>query len=64
MRNAGGTHAFLSFIEHTSDRYVIGLVVASAGKMAPVALLLVSCVLYLLRSMYAEAITALPMNGA
>ena len=36
---------------------------AAAGKMAPVALLLVSCVLYLLRFMYAEAITALPMNG-
>lgn len=29
--------------------YVVGLVTVSAGKMAPVALLLVSCVLYLIR---------------
>lgn len=47
----------------SSCLYVVGLVVAAAGKMAPVALLLVSCVLYLLRFMYAEAVTALPMNG-
>lgn len=48
----------------SSCLYVIGLVVAAAGKMAPVALLLVSCFLYLLRFMYGEAISALPMNGA
>jgi hypothetical protein len=48
----------------TKNSYVVGLVVASAGKMAPVALLLVSFLLYLLRFMYSEAITALPMNGS
>lgn len=48
----------------SSCLYVVGLVVASAGKMAPLALLLVSLVLYLLKAMYGEAITALPMNGA
>lgn len=47
----------------SSCLYVIGLVVSASGKMAPVALLLVSCFLYLLRFMYGEAISALPMNG-
>lgn len=47
----------------SSCLYVVGLVTMSAGKMAPLALLLVSCLLYGLRFLYAEAITALPLNG-
>lgn len=35
----------------------------AAGVMAPVALLLVSLMLYLFRSVYGEVGTALPMNG-
>lgn len=40
-----------------------GLVTCSAGKAAPLCLVLVSVVLYLFRWIYGEAVTAIPMNG-
>eukprot|EP00959_Pyramimonas_sp_CCMP1952_P122414 2559201-Pyramimonas_sp.AAC.1 len=40
-----------------------GLVATSAGKVAPLCLLLVSMVLYLFRWIYGEAILAIPLNG-
>lgn len=47
----------------SSVLYVSGLVTTVAGKMAPLALLLVSMVLYLFRSIYSEVVTTIPMNG-
>ncbi len=40
-----------------------GLVTLSAGKLAPLCLLLVCFVLYLFRGIYSETVTALPCNG-
>lgn len=47
----------------SSVLYVSALCAAQAGALAPVVLLLVSGVLYLFRSVYAEVGSALPMNG-
>ncbi|RYZ77769.1 MAG: APC family permease [Proteobacteria bacterium] len=47
----------------SSCLYVSGLAIATAGVMAPFALLLVSFTLYLFRKIYAEVGSALPMNG-
>jgi hypothetical protein len=43
--------------------YCTGLVAAQAGVWAPLCMLLVSTTLYLFRSIYGEAVTALPLNG-
>ncbi len=47
----------------SSCLYVSALSILYAGKLAPVALLLVVGVLYLFRSIYAEVVGALPLNG-
>jgi amino acid transporter len=47
----------------SSVLYVSALCAAQAGVLAPVVLLIVSGVLYLFRSVYAEVGSALPMNG-
>jgi len=47
----------------SSCLYVSALSVVYAGKWAPVALLIVSAVLYLYRAIYAEVVGALPLNG-
>jgi amino acid transporter len=47
----------------SSTFYVSGLVTLSAGKLAPLCLLLVGFVLYLFRGIYHETIMALPCNG-
>ncbi|CAI5728315.1 unnamed protein product [Hyaloperonospora brassicae] len=43
--------------------YSSGIVAAKAGKLTPVAQLLVALVLFLFRSIYEEAVTAVPLNG-
>jgi len=43
--------------------YMAGPCISRAGCMAPVSVFIVSCVLYLFRSIYGEAVTALPLNG-
>ncbi len=47
----------------SSCLYVSALAILYAGPMAPVALLLVSAVLFLYRRIYAEVVGALPLNG-
>lgn len=47
----------------SSCLYVSALAVLYAGPLAPVALLLVSAVLYLYRRIYGEVVGALPLNG-
>lgn len=47
----------------SSCLYVSALAILYAGKLAPLALLLVVGVLYLFRSIYAEVVGALPLNG-
>lgn len=47
----------------SSTFYVSGLVTLSAGKLAPLCLLLVGLVLYLFRGIYHETVMALPCNG-
>ena len=47
----------------SSTFYVSGLVTLSAGKLAPLCLLLVGIVLYLFRGIYHETVMALPCNG-
>jgi amino acid transporter len=47
----------------SSCLYVSALAIVYAGRWAPVALLMVAGVLYLYRSIYAEVIGALPLNG-
>lgn len=47
----------------SSTFYVSGLVTLSAGKLAPLCLLLVGFVLYLFRGIYHETVMALPCNG-
>jgi amino acid transporter len=47
----------------SSCLYVSGLAIASAGILAPIALLLVSFTLYLFRKIYSEVGSALPLNG-
>jgi amino acid transporter len=47
----------------SSCLYVSALAILYAGKWAPVALLIVAAVLYLFRSIYAEVVGALPLNG-
>ena len=43
--------------------YCTGLVANQAGVWAPLCMVLVSITLYLFRSVYGEAVTALPLNG-
>ncbi|GAA4467986.1 hypothetical protein GCM10023156_58600 [Novipirellula rosea] len=43
--------------------YVSALAIGYAGRWAPVCLLLVAATLYLFRSIYAEVVGALPLNG-
>ena len=47
----------------SSCLYVSALAIIYAGKWAPLVLLLVAGVLYLYRSIYAEVVGALPLNG-
>lgn len=47
----------------SSCLYVSALAIVYAGKLAPVALLMVAAVLFLFRSIYAEVVGALPLNG-
>lgn len=47
----------------SSCLYVSALAIAYAGIWAPICLLLVSGTLYLFRSIYAEVVGALPLNG-
>ena len=47
----------------SSVLYTAGICTTYAGKLAPVALALVSCMLYLFRFVYAEVVTAMPVNG-
>ncbi|MCA9188213.1 MAG: APC family permease [Pirellulaceae bacterium] len=47
----------------SSCLYVSGLAIAAAHKIAPISLLIVAAVLFLFRSIYAEVVGALPLNG-
>ena len=47
----------------SSCLYVSALAILAAGRWAPVALLMVAGLLYLFRSIYAEVVGALPLNG-
>lgn len=47
----------------SSCLYVSALAIVYAGRWAPVVLLMVAGVLYLFRSIYAEVVGALPLNG-
>lgn len=47
----------------SSCLYVSGLCAATAGRLAPIALLAVGMMLYLFRAIYGEVGTALPVNG-
>ncbi|CAK4745518.1 hypothetical protein LEN26_016727 [Aphanomyces euteiches] len=47
----------------SSCLYVSGLVASRAGKLAPVALVIVAGILYLYRFIYGEVVNAIPMNG-
>lgn len=52
------------FFAHTTANPIQGgLCIASAGAFAPISILLVVALLYLFRSVYAEVVTALPLNG-
>jgi len=47
----------------SSCLYVSSLSIIAAGQWAPVSLLIVAAVLYLFRTIYAEVVGALPLNG-
>ncbi len=47
----------------SSCLYVSALTIFAAGRLAPLVLLIVAAVLYLFRSIYAEVVGALPLNG-
>jgi len=47
----------------SSCLYVSALSIMHAGKMAPVALLMVAAVLFVFRKIYGEVVGALPLNG-
>ena len=47
----------------SSCLYVSALAIVAAGKIAPIALLMVAAVLFLFRKIYAEVVGALPLNG-
>ena len=47
----------------SSCLYTGGICAGYAGSLAPVALFLVSVMLYFFRSVYAEVVTAMPING-
>jgi amino acid transporter len=47
----------------SSCLYVSALCAAQAGALAPVVLLIVAALLYLYRKIYAEVLSALPLNG-
>jgi hypothetical protein len=47
----------------SSCLYTAGICAGNSGKMAPLSLLLVSFMLYFFRFVYAEVVTAMPING-
>ena len=47
----------------SSCLYVSALAIVYAGRLAPLALLMVAAVLFLFRKIYAEVVGALPLNG-
>ncbi|MEJ2108451.1 MAG: APC family permease [Acidobacteriota bacterium] len=47
----------------SSCLYVAAICTAYAGRLAPLCLLLVACLLYLYRKIYGEVVGALPLNG-
>lgn len=47
----------------SSCLYTGGICAGYAGKLAPVALVLVAAMLYIFRSIYSEVVTAMPING-
>jgi len=47
----------------SSCLYVSSLAILHAGKLAPLVLIIVAAVLFLFRSIYAEVVGALPLNG-
>ncbi|KAL4162940.1 hypothetical protein PRNP1_003472 [Phytophthora ramorum] len=47
----------------SSVLYTASSVAAKSGKLMPIPLLLVSCVLFFFRFIYEEVVTAIPMNG-
>ncbi len=47
----------------SSCLYVSALCIGSAGKLAPIALVMVAGLLFLFRKIYAEVVGALPLNG-
>mmetsp|Transcript_25734 Transcript_25734/g.61055 ORF Transcript_25734/g.61055 Transcript_25734/m.61055 type:complete len:685 (-) Transcript_25734:331-2385(-) len=47
----------------SSVLYTIGITTTMAGQLAPLSLILVGFVLYLFKSVYGEAGTAIPLNG-
>lgn len=47
----------------SSCLYVAAICTAYAGRLAPLCLLLVACLLYLFRRIYGEVVGALPLNG-
>ncbi|KAJ0390708.1 hypothetical protein ATCC90586_011095 [Pythium insidiosum] len=47
----------------SSVLYSSGIVAKKAGKLAPIPLIMVSVVLYFLRFIYEEVVTAIPLNG-
>lgn len=71
-RSAKGPHGKLGQLSATaicgnditsSCLYVSALTILAAGKWAPVSLLMVAAVLFLFRSIYAEVVGAIPLNG-
>jgi amino acid transporter len=47
----------------SSILYTTGICISDAGIVAPITMIAVACTLYLFRSVYGEAVTALPLNG-
>lgn len=47
----------------SSCLYVSAIAIGAAGKLAPIGLIIVALMLYLFRSIYAEVVGALPLNG-
>ena len=47
----------------SSCLYVSSIAILAAGKLAPIALIIVGIVLYLFRKIYHEVVSAMPLNG-
>ena len=47
----------------SSCLYVSSLAILAAGKLAPIALIVIGLVLYLFRKIYHEVVSAMPLNG-